>query len=164
MTDAVGTLQPSTRRLGIKPLVLSDATALAAVTDDPTIAGVIDFLPNPFTLADAEAIIRRNDDDTECFFGVWADGRLAGVVGAHLLGVERIEIGYWIGGAFQGKGVATEAAGALITALQVKYPGRRIVAECRPDNIKSWRVLEKLGFRPTGSAGDRPGRQLLALG
>jgi RimJ/RimL family protein N-acetyltransferase len=164
MTNALAALRPTTKRVRLEPLGLGDAAALHALTDDPAIAGVIDFLPNPFTLADAQDIIRRNDDDSECFFGVWRGDRLAGVVGAHLLGVERIEIGYWVGGAFQGMGLATEAAAAVIAAVQSKFPGRRIVAECRPDNLASWRVLEKLGFRPTGQIGARPGRQLLALG
>jgi len=156
-------LRLRTDRLDLKPLVAEDAAAVQALTDDRAIAGIIDFLPVPFTLADAQRLIGRNDGTGECFFGAWQDGKLTGVVGAHLHGSERIEIGYWIGRAFQGKGLATEAAGAVVAALKREFPGRRIIAECRPENLASWRVLEKLGFRATGEGGARPGRRLLTL-
>jgi RimJ/RimL family protein N-acetyltransferase len=74
-----------------------------------------------------------------------------------------MEIGYWIGGAFHGRGFATEAALGVITVLRRRFPEREVIAECRPDNKASWWVLEKIGFRPSGEAGQRPGRELLVL-
>jgi len=84
-----------TERLRILPLRSTDAEALRALTDDPAVTGAIDFLSSPFQLADAQALIRSNDDEN-CFLGAWDDAALIGVVGAHARGDDRIEIGYWI--------------------------------------------------------------------
>ena len=154
-----------TRRLRLTPLRHEDAEALRLLTDDPAIAGSIHFLPAPFTPADAEALIRCRDSGRDCFLGAWKRGSeaLVGVVGAHLRGENQIEVGYWIGSAFHKQGYATEAALGVITVLRRRFPEREVIAECRRANAASWRVLEKLGFRLTGEAGQRLGRELLAL-
>jgi RimJ/RimL family protein N-acetyltransferase len=154
-----------TRRLRLASLRLEDAEPLRRLTDDPAITGVVHFLPAPFTSADAEALIRCGDGDRDCFIGAWnrVDGKLIGVVGAHLRGDDKVEIGYWIGRAFHGRGYATEAALGIIAILRRFFPERAVIAECRPCNKASWRVLEKIGFRASGEAGQRPGRELLIL-
>ena len=154
-----------TERLRLRPLVIGDAMALHDITNDPAITKVIPFLSDPFAIADAEALIASTAGDSDRFVGAFrrSDCRLGGVVGVHLRGDLELEIGYWIGTAFHGHGYATEAAGATIGVVRGVLPERRIVAECRPANTASWRVLEKLGFRPSGSDGTRPGRKLLTL-
>ena len=88
---------------------------------------------------------------------------LAGVIGGGLRGADEIEIGYWFGPRFWGQGYAGEAVGAFIALLRREIPARRIVAECRRDNLPSWRLLARLGFVPAGRAGERAERELLAL-
>jgi RimJ/RimL family protein N-acetyltransferase len=153
-------LSAETDRLDLRPLRPGDAAALQALTDDPTITEAISFLEAPFTLADATRLIAMNDGPGDCFLGIRlrAGGTLIGVAGAHLQGDSEVEIGYWLGTAHHGRGYASEAAVALAERLGTALPGRGIVAECRPANRASWRVLEKAGFRPTGAAGARPGR------
>jgi RimJ/RimL family protein N-acetyltransferase len=53
--------------------------------------------------------------------------------------------------------------GALVNALRKEDADRPIIAECRRENRASWRLLERLSFRPAGRAGERPGRELLIL-
>ncbi|HLY57732.1 MAG TPA: GNAT family N-acetyltransferase [Stellaceae bacterium] len=145
----------ATARLDLRRLRAADAVALQAVTDDPAIAGAISFLPLPFTLADAAALIARAESGEDLFVGVWENpGELAGVVGVHLRGGGEIEIGYWIGRRFQGSGYAAEAAGAVIGQVRAAAPGRRIVAQCRPGNAASLRVLDRLGFVLTDSTAE----------
>jgi RimJ/RimL family protein N-acetyltransferase len=152
----------ATTRLEIAALARADAPALAAITDDPVVARAIHFLRLPFTLADAEALIRGDIFGVERFFGVWTGPRtLIGVVGVGMHGAD-IEIGYWFGTAYHRQGYGGEAVGAVVETLRRAHPGRRIVAECRRDNRASWALLEKLGFSPAGG-GTRPGRDLLAL-
>lgn len=153
----------TTARLYLLPLEVADAPALHAVTDDPRIIEAIDFLSHPFTEADAAALLAGRGDGRDRFIGVWCGARMVGVIGAHLHEPNEIEIGYWIAAACHGQGYATEAAAAVIARLHHDFPDRALIAECRPDNRASWRVLEKLGFRPTGEAGSRPGRARLAL-
>ena len=152
----------STPRLHIRPFGSDEAGDLRRLTDHPAITGPIDFLSSPFDHDAAVALIARNGAD-ECFLGLWEGDDLVGCVGVHLRAGERIEIGYWIDVARHGRGYASEGVAAVLHALQVAHPDRRIVAECRPANLASWRLLHKLGFRDTGEAGDRIGRALLML-
>jgi len=163
-----------TPRLSIATLRPEDADAVRRLTDDAAITAAVDFLPAPFTLQDAQDLIRSSARGQDCFLGAWiretgtadapaefAARDLVGVVGTHLRGAGVIEIGYWIGGAARGRGFAYEAVAAIIDLLRARFPGRTIVAECRPANVASWGLLEKLGFRDTGEEGHRPGRRLL---
>ncbi|MBP1183266.1 GNAT family N-acetyltransferase [Methylobacterium sp. PvR107] len=163
-----------TARLSVAALRLEDAQALRRLTDDPAITAAVDFLPAPFTLQDAEDLIRSGTRGQDRFLGAWtresggtgaqqsSAGRdLVGVVGTHLRGAGVIEIGYWIGGAARGRGYAFEAVSAVIAFLGGRFPARSVVAECRPANIASWGLLEKLGFQDSGEEGHRPGRRLL---
>jgi RimJ/RimL family protein N-acetyltransferase len=150
-------------RLRLAPLRSSDAEALQAITDDPVVIDNIIFLSAPFTLDDARALIAG--EPGHVFYGAWHNGTgdLVGVVGTHLTGSDEIEIGYWMATRFAGQGYASEAAAGVIELLCAQYPARTIFAECRPGNLASWRVLEKLGFCPTGEEGQRSGRKKLVL-
>ncbi|MDD7446059.1 MAG: GNAT family N-acetyltransferase [Clostridiales bacterium] len=82
-----------------------------------------------------------------CFKGFSADGRA--------------EIGYGIGAAYWGRGYATEGAAALCR-WALENGARTLEAEAAPENAASMRVLEKLGFRPTGETGAEGPRFALA--
>jgi len=152
-----------TERLTVRPLCSAVSAALQRLTDDPAITSRIIFLSSPFTLADAEALIGRNDREN-CFLGVWQNETLIGVVGTHLRGSDQLEIGYWFGTHFHRRGYATEAVSAILAELRQLYPARQIIAQCKLDNAPSWNLLHKLAFRPAAEQGDRPGRVLLMLG
>src|ERR1700684_2354386 len=92
-----------TAGLKIAPLERGDASALHAITDDPAIIGAIHFLRSPFTLADAEALIRGGMHGVERFLGVWHGSDLVGVVGTGQSGAA-LEVGYWFGTSFWRKG------------------------------------------------------------
>jgi RimJ/RimL family protein N-acetyltransferase len=155
-------------RLRLAPLQPGDADALTELTDEPSILSIIHFLPNPFTRADAIALIAKNANGQDCFCGIWEGGALIGVLGVHFVapgadGAERVEIGYWLGPAARGAGYATEAAKRALAHLVEAAPERRVVAHCLPANDKSLQVLERLGFRRAEEAGFRPERHLFIL-
>lgn len=141
---------------------MKNVEAVRALTDDPAITGAVHFLPSPFTRSDAEALIDSNDNEN-CFLGIWLKGELIGVIGTHVHGNDRLEIGYWVGSRFQRRGYATEAVSSVVARLRQMHPTRQMTAECRLGNAGSWSLLHKLGFRSTGQQGDRPGRVLLAM-
>ncbi len=60
------------------------------------------------------------------------------------------ELGYIFNPAFQGKGYATEAAYALIRYGFENLGIHRVIAHCNPENVASWRVLEKIGMKREG--------------
>lgn len=60
------------------------------------------------------------------------------------------EIGYIFNPSFQNKGYASEAARAIIKYAFTELGAHRIVGHCNPENIPSWRVLEKCGMKREG--------------
>ena len=83
-------------------------------------------------------------------YGVFSgdESRVVGGSGLHTrVGPSALEIGYWIRAEDTGRGLATEAARALTTAgLQVPDISQ-IQIHCDPNNVRSRRVPERLGYR-----------------
>ncbi|MHB1150745.1 MAG: GNAT family N-acetyltransferase [Eubacteriales bacterium] len=74
--------------------------------------------------------------------------RLIGDIGIHFLEDDaQTEIGYTIAPDFQGQGYAAEALKAVIGYLFNDLNKHRIIASVDPDNIKSIKLLVKLGMR-----------------
>jgi len=142
-----------TERLLLRPGWAEDAPALARVIADETVVRNLATAPWPFALEDAEAFLASPRDPAMPHFLITerTDGDPV-IVGACGLGRRpsgAVELGYWIGRQHWGKGFATEAGRALIDiARTLKLP--RLEASHFIDNPASGRVLEKLGFLPTG--------------
>ncbi|NQW01824.1 MAG: GNAT family N-acetyltransferase [Rhodospirillales bacterium] len=153
----------SSARLRFRLVRPDDAAALQAMTNDRAIAEAISFLRYPFTVDDCRRYIEGLCSAHDRVFIGWtkADPVLVSLVGAHLCENKRIEIGYWVGTGFQGRGYGFEAARALLGHLENGFPDFTIFAECAPENVPSWRLLEKLGFETTGQDGARVGRKQL---
>src|SRR5262249_35348001 len=74
-------------------------------------------------------------------------GQVAGSIGAFVAPWSgKLEVTYWIGREFWGKGIATKALAVFLSAVNV----RPLYARAARDNIASLRVLEKCGFTITG--------------
>ncbi|MGO8947001.1 MAG: GNAT family N-acetyltransferase [Ktedonobacterales bacterium] len=56
--------------------------------------------------------------------------------------LDKLEVGYWIGKQYWGKGIATQALLALLNEVQT----RPLYARAAKDNAASLRVLDKCGF------------------
>jgi RimJ/RimL family protein N-acetyltransferase len=74
-----------------------------------------------------------------------AEGRVAGYIACYPHG-EHLEVTYWLGREFWGRGVATRALHRMLR-LVVDRP---IFARVATDNIGSIRVLQKCGFKIVG--------------
>lgn len=57
------------------------------------------------------------------------------------------ELGYVFNRNYQGKGYATEGAKALVEYGFNNLGARRIIAMCSPENISSWKLMERLNMR-----------------
>ena len=86
-------------------------------------------------------------DETVRTRTVLADGDVAGNVVSFVQGPER-EVGYWIGRAFWGRGVASRALAAFL-GIETRRP---LTAHVAKHNVASRRVLEKCGFSVCGEA------------
>lgn len=159
-------LLPGTQtiRLDLQVLRREDAGTLHEIID-PVAIEAIDFLSEGFSQADTEKLIVGNQDGQDRFVGAWLrdESVLAAVVGTHLRANDEIEIGYWVNARLRGRGIASEAVKGVLEMLLALYPARTIVAECRPENMISWHLLEKIGFKSIGEPGKRLGRQRLVL-
>jgi RimJ/RimL family protein N-acetyltransferase len=137
-----------TTRLHLRPIAPDDAPAIHAYMSDPIVTA---FLPEGiFDEAAARNFAQKQsgEDATEVAVIEKASGQLIGHMPFHLwFSPETYEIGWAFSRAAQGKGYATEAAGALMTYAFETLKAHRVIATCQPENPASWRVAEKLGLR-----------------
>lgn len=103
--------------------------------------------------------IRRYDADREAglalplFVCQKSNSRLVGGVtlGSIRRGAaECCSLGYWLGEQHSGKGLMLDALKCLIPHVFDRMRLHRIEAACIPDNARSQRLLEKVGFRHEG--------------
>jgi RimJ/RimL family protein N-acetyltransferase len=151
----------TTERLVIRQLQIQDAPELTRISDTPAVSQWMAFMDGGFPLEKAEALIASQDQTKEYFFSVQLPaGTLIGAMGVIDHPDETVEVGYWFGVDYQGKGYASEALRATLTqiAADPALAPRPIFAECRPDNAASIKLLTKTGFYATGRPGPRPNR------
>ena len=84
--------------------------------------------------------------------GLYYKGELAGAIGYHKIDWQnrKGEIGYWISARFQGKGIVTRAARALVDYSFDELGLNRVEIRCAEGNRKSRAIAERLGFRQEG--------------
>jgi RimJ/RimL family protein N-acetyltransferase len=142
-----------TPRLLLRPGWREDAPAVFAAIADEEIVRNLAQVPWPYRLEDGEDWLARPHDPVRpsCLIFLRGDPtRVAGCVGLHAGEEGRVELGYWIARPLWGRGIATEAAAAMVAAARDSLRIPRLVSGHFADNPASGRVLEKLGFRPTG--------------
>ncbi len=147
-----------TPRLLLRPGWGEDAPALARAIADETVVRNLASAPWPYAMADAEAFLAAPRDPALPSFLITertaAAPRIVGACGLGRRASGAVELGYWIARAHWGQGFATEAGAALIEiAHALKFP--QLEASHFIDNPASGRVLEKLGFVPTGLSAPR---------
>ncbi len=111
---------------------------------------VRDHFPHPYTLADAERwIFYTSTSLVDKVFAITVDGNAVGSIG--LVPKEDVyrksmEIGYWIGEEVWGRGIMTEAIGAVKEYAFDNFDIVRLYADVFEWNTASARALEKNGF------------------
>ena len=148
-----------TERLTLESFRDADAPALARLGNPE----VVRYLGGvPWTIASAqESINLWRTIQNRLGITTWAvklrhSGELIGSCGfagtnvdwLHFDGV--IEIGWTLGQAWWGQGLATEAARAAMDRGLAVYPRERFLAKCHPQNLASERVMVRIGMRRVG--------------
>src|SRR5947209_2601402 len=148
-----------TPRLRLRPFAPADVDALFAVARNPNVTR--------FTTWD----YHRTPDDTRTFLRDYANTRFLEMVpdayaivlkdGNVLIGGAGarweskadacMEFGYWLAEPYWGRGLATEAARALVGHVFAAYPVERVQAHYIAGNAASGRVMEKLGMTFEGA-------------
>ncbi len=142
-----------TERLILRAPEPGDAGRIAALIDDPDVARMMSAIPHPYGLVDAEAFCAAaaaaDPRQTLEFLAETPEGTLVGGLGLNHAERPFFELGYWVGRAYWGRGLAGEAAGAALAFARSE--GRRAVTAGHfADNPASGRVLIKAGFLYTG--------------
>lgn len=80
--------------------------------------------------------------------GLWYHDALVGVISYNYIDSARCqtEIGYWLGAAYQGRGLMTAACRAMITYAFAGLGLERVEIHCATHNLKSRAIPERLGF------------------
>ncbi|MDR2937283.1 MAG: GNAT family N-acetyltransferase [Rikenellaceae bacterium] len=139
----------------ICPWEIKDASSIAEQANNIRIWNCVrDYFPCPYTLNDAEDFLKMVlSRDRLCEFAIKINGKAVGGIG-FIPGtdVERIsaEVGYWIGEAYWGRGIVTEALRALVGYVFETTEITRLFAPVFDFNAASMRVLEKAGFSKVG--------------
>jgi RimJ/RimL family protein N-acetyltransferase len=145
-----------TQRLVLRPPRMEDAVYIAELANDADVARMTTGVPYPYRLADAQGFIAgRGGADPTRDLPLLIEHKEFGPIG--MTGFHRhptlrlMELGYWLGHTFRGRGFATEAAKAAV-AWACEARGRRAVLSSHfVDNPASGRVLAKAGFLYTGA-------------
>jgi ribosomal-protein-alanine N-acetyltransferase len=152
-----------TDRLLLRPFERDDVADALAYRDDREFARFLPHIPQPFTKQDAEAFVALNMSepwDRSPTFAVVLQRKVIGTVNFEVDSETRSAmLGYAIGSAWWGQGLAAEAA-QTATAWAIQAFGLvRIWASTDARNVRSRRVLEKLGMVREGvRAEDHVGR------
>ena len=135
----------------LRPWQKQDAQELASVANNKNIwNNVRDALPSPYTVMDAlQWIAHVNDQNPVVHFAIVYKGRIAGSIGCvpkEDVARKTIEIGYFVGEPYWGKGIATEAVRLLVDFIVTRMDVIRIYAQVFAGNQSSMKVLQKNGF------------------
>ena len=138
-------------RCTVRPWADADRAALVRHANDREVwRNLRDRFPHPYTPEAAEdwlAYLARTDPLTH--FAVEVDGEAAGGIGfeiGHDVHRRSAEIGYWLGRAVWGRGIATEALRAVTAWAFAHHDLVRLQACVFAWNPASLRVLEKAGY------------------
>lgn len=132
-----------------------DLEPLLRHANNPKVARDLrDRFPHPYTRQDGEAWLAiALAMRPETAFVIEADGEMVGGIGVTLgADIERVsaEVGYWLGEAAWGRGIATAALAAFGGYAFEAFGLTRLFAVAFVRNPASRRVLEKAGYRFVG--------------
>lgn len=158
--------QLATARLVLRPWRARDEDALVRYADNPRVAQHLrDTFPHPYTRIAAERWVAYNASvqGATLDFAITLDGEAIGGIG--FLRNEDIfrcalELGYWLGEPFWGRGFVAEAIVAVVNYAFSTFPEITAVqARHVISNPASGRVLEKAGFQLEGRLRDAAVKQ-----
>lgn len=147
-----------TERLVVRPYQAEDVPAIFEYMSDPEVARYGGFPPWSLEITQdiVNKIVQRQEqaspEEPPCSFVVTlrTDGTLIGNcrIGRDRNNSEQADIAYFFNRHYWRQGYATEAVCALISYGFTQFDVlRQIYALCLPENIGSWRVMEKAGMQ-----------------
>jgi ribosomal-protein-alanine N-acetyltransferase len=150
-SDKLLSVELRTERLVLRDYRAEDFAAVHAYASDPLVATFLDWGPNE--PEDTEEFLKACVIEQQArprtrytFAMTEPEGAAFGSVGLVTDGPHHGEMGYLVRPDRWGQGFASEAAAALLRFGHSTLGLHRIQATCRPDNVASARVMEKIGM------------------
>lgn len=138
-------------RCALRPWRPGDELSLVRHANDPEVArNLRDLFPHPYTSRDALdwiAFATQASPSTE--FAIVVDGQAVGGIGLVIqpdIFRRSAEVGFWLGRAYWGRGIVSEALVAFTDYAFRTFDVVRLYAGVIEWNVGSCRVLEKAGF------------------
>lgn len=143
-----------TDRLLLRHWLPADRAPFARINADPA---VVEFLPSPLTRIESDALIDRIESHFEQHgFGLYAaelksSGECIGFIGLSVPAFDAhftpcVEIGWRLASGNWGRGLALEGARAVVRHAFHSLNLPALVSFTVPANLRSIRVMEKLGM------------------
>lgn len=141
-----------TERLVLRPLRTDDIDVIVVYRNDPAVAALQDWdLPVTRERVERQVAVQSGWRDI-----VPGEPRQIGIdlagelIGDLYVGLDEhggvAEIGFTLRTEHQGRGYAFEAASAVVADLIERHGCHRIVGQLSPENVRSARLLERLGL------------------
>jgi RimJ/RimL family protein N-acetyltransferase len=135
----------------LRPWQKEDAQQLAAIANNKSIwNNVLDSFPSPYTVMDALQWIAKESATTPASkFAIHYNGKIVGSIGMNMqedVYKNAVELGYFIGEPYWGKGIATEAIKVLVAHINQNDKVDRVFARVFEHNKASMKALQKAGF------------------
>ena len=143
-----------TERLILRPWEDEDAESLYEYAKDPEVGPIAGWPPHTSVEYSGRIIRDVLSADETYAVCLREDNRAIGSIGlispmqSHTeIGADELEVGYWIGVPFWGRGIVPEAAGEILRHAFGDLKLNRVWCGYYDGNEKSKRVQEKLGFK-----------------
>jgi len=111
-------------------------------------------IPSPYTYADADfwlnKCITNKDNGIDFPFAIENDSTHVGGIGLHKKLEHSVEVGYWIGEEYWGRGYGTSALNKVLDIAFKELNFERVQAHVFDGNIASEKLLLKCGFEYEG--------------
>jgi len=139
----------------LRELEEKDVVAIAALANNSKIAiNLRDKFPQPYLIEDAKWFVNfAKNESSDHRFAIEYQGSFCGIIGLHIkedVYRKNLELGYWLGEPFWGKGIVTKAIGLICGYGFQNLDCNRIYAGVFEFNPASMKILEKNGFVKEG--------------
>ena len=150
----------ATDRIILRAIQGSDAPRIAELLADGRVAQTLARVPSPYTEKDARAFCAHAAVDgcsgREHYFAIERRGGEDGLIGVISLERETGEgppvLGYWLGEAYWGAGLMSEAVSTLLDIARVSFRITTIRSGYFVGNVASARIQKKVGFQEVGTS------------
>lgn len=152
-TESKSPVTLHTARLTLRPFESSDVDDVFEYARDPEFGRFV-AVPVPYTRADAKQYVAIQLGADWSRLVSLAIARRGSVVGAIDLRIDPAQrhagMGYSLARPLWGRGLATEAAAAVVALAFHGYGLHKVWARADVRNVGSWRVMEKIGMSREG--------------